>query len=51
MAYDPDQHSVEELLQVKSVHVTTSRDTAIDTLESEDLVVSEALPVNMLVIL
>ena len=36
---------------MKSVQVTTSRDTAIDTLTSEDLVVPEALPVNMLVIL
>ena len=51
MVYDLDQHNVEELLQVKSVHVTTSCNTAIDTLESEDLVIPEALPVNMLVIL
>jgi len=36
---------------VKSVQVTTSRNTAIDTLESEDLVIPDVLPVNMLVIL
>ena len=51
MAYDSDQYNVEELLQVKSVHVTTSCNTVIDTLKSEDLVIPEALPVNMLVIL
>ena len=36
---------------MKSVHVTTSCDTASDTFELKDLVVPEALPVNMLVIL
>ena len=36
---------------MKSVQVTTSRNTAIDTLKSEDLVIPDVLPVNMLVIL
>ena len=51
MAYNSDQYSIEELLQVKSVYVTTFRNTAINMLELEDLVIPEVLPVNMLVIL
>jgi len=38
-------------LQVKSVHVTSSRNTAVDSLESGELVIPKDLPINMLVIL
>ena len=51
MAYNPDQHNIKELLQVKSIYVTSSCSMVIDSLESGELVIPEDLPINMLVIL
>ena len=42
---------VNQLLQNVDVNITASRNTAIDDIPSEELVIPEILPVNMLVIL
>ena len=51
MLYEPNMVHVNQLLQNVDVNITTSRNTAIDDIASDELVIPEILPVNMLVIL
>jgi hypothetical protein len=49
--YTPNQSCVDDLLQTKTLHITASRKSAVDSINAEELVVPDVLPQNMLVVL